>query len=234
MSQPFKLFRLQRFDSQLEMIRNRLREIETSLADDLTLRQANNQVVQANSALDTAKITLRRAEDAVGSQRIKIDQTESTLYGGKVHNPKELQDLQNEAIALRRYLVTLEDRQLEAMIAAEEAEKLLITANNNLSQISADSEVKNKSLVSEQTNLTQEEKMLLVERQAAANAIPNYELQLYAQIQKTRRGIAVAKVVDNSCSACGSTLSSSQLHLARSLNQIVRCESCGRILYGGS
>jgi predicted nucleic acid-binding Zn-ribbon protein len=56
---------------------------------------------------------------------------------------------------------------------------------------------------------------------------------MYEQLRKLKRGVAVATVADNSCAACGSTLSSAQLHAAKSPNQLTRCESCGRILYGG-
>ena len=124
MSQPFKLFRLQQLDSQLDQGRGRLREIEATLNDSAALNQAQERASQAEAGLVTAQKTLNRAEENVQAQQIKIEQTEAALYGGKVRNPKELQDLQNESAALKRFLDTLEERQLEALIAVEEAELL--------------------------------------------------------------------------------------------------------------
>ncbi|MFN2235225.1 MAG: C4-type zinc ribbon domain-containing protein [Anaerolineales bacterium] len=46
-----------------------------------------------------------------------------------------------------------------------------------------------------------------------------------------RAGVAVAKVEDRACKACGSTLTASLNQAARSPSQIVFCDSCGRILY---
>jgi hypothetical protein len=41
---------------------------------------------------------LKQSELEVEKQRIKIQQTEASLYGGLVHNPKELQDLQRMSL----------------------------------------------------------------------------------------------------------------------------------------
>ncbi len=87
------------------------------------------------------------------AQKVKIEQTEATLYGGKVRNPKELQDLQNEAAALKRYLAVLEDRQLEQMIALEDVEKGSNLAVELLNEVQQQKEQANSELVREQTSL---------------------------------------------------------------------------------
>ncbi len=122
MSETFKLYRLQQTDSQMDRIRARLQEIETALSNDEALRQAEGKVAQVAQVLQEKKKTLQRAEQIVSDQRRKIELTETALYGGKVRNPKELQDLQKESASLKRYLVVLEDNLLEAMMALEEAE----------------------------------------------------------------------------------------------------------------
>lgn len=233
MSQPFKLFRLQQLDSQLDQGRNRLREIETALNDNAALNKAKQSAAKAEAELSSAHKVLQRAEEAVQAQNIKIEQTETTLYGGTVRNPKELQDLQNESAALRRYLDTLEERQLEALIAAEERDEEYNKAVVNLSKITAETEKLNLQLISEKENLLKEINRLEGERQAAATGIPQADLNLYERLRQQRRGVAVAKVNINVCSACGSSLNAALLQAARSPNQLSRCESCGRILYSG-
>ena len=49
---------------------------------------------------------------------IKLDQNQSSLYGGKITNPKELQDLQIESDALHRKITDLEDKLIDLMIEA--------------------------------------------------------------------------------------------------------------------
>jgi hypothetical protein len=233
MSQPFQLYRLQQLDSQIDQLQARLHEIEHTLGDNSEQLEAERQAGQANALLDEALKTLQRAEGEVKAQRVKIEQTEATLYGGKVRNPKELQDLQNESAALKRYLVTLEDRQLEQMIAYEEAEEGHRLAAERLSQVHAQKSALSTKLTQEHTSISDEVRRLQDEHQAATSSVPEADLKLYNQLRQSRRGVAVARVTDTYCMACGSTLSAALLHAARSPNHLTRCDSCGRILYTG-
>ncbi len=99
----------------MDHLRARLQEIQKTLDDDTELRQLNGMAEKADDRLRAAEHTLKLAEREVENQLIKIEQTQSDLYGGKSHSPKELQDLQNELAALKRYLIILEDRQIDAM-----------------------------------------------------------------------------------------------------------------------
>jgi len=233
MSEPFKLYRLQQIDSQIDQIKNRLKAIETALSSDKIVRQAQMQVEQSQDALKVEQKNLRYAEQEVQAQRVKIEQSEATLYGGKVRNPKELQDLQNEVASLKRYLNVLEDRQLEAMIAVEVADEKLKVGSTNLDKALAVFEAQHQDLSHEKDNLLTDLDRLEGQRSATTSSIPDEDLQVYDQLRRTRRGIAVARIVDNCCSACGTTLNASLLHAARSPNQMSRCDGCSRILYSG-
>jgi uncharacterized protein len=233
MSQTFKLFRLQQIDSHIDQVLNRLREIEAALDDKATLNEARQSFADAESNLAAAQKALHHTEENVKAQHVKIEQTEAALYGGKVRNPKELQDLQNESAALKRFLATLEDRQLEALIVVEDLEGISKEKAIALTKLTAESEALDQRLVKEQANLTQELKRLENEHQAAASSIPTDDLGLYERLRQQRRGVAVARVNVNTCSACGSVLNPALLQAARSPSQLARCDSCGRILYSG-
>lgn len=233
MSQPFKLYRLQKLDSHLDKMSNRLNEIEAELQDDLVFRTAQKQAEIADQNLQEKRKGLKRAEENLQSQRTKIEQTESTLYSGKVKNPKELQDLENESAALKRYRTVLEDRLLEAMMAEEEAQELFKDANNELNEQRTILNLSQNKLKKEKKGLQVDLETNKEERAAAVGSIPENDLALYEQLRPQRRGIAVSKVTNKACSACGTTLSATLLHAARNPNQINRCETCGRILYAG-
>lgn len=233
MSQPFKLFRLQQIDSQIDRLQARLGEIDASLQDHSAQTLATTEHDSAQSELNLKLKMLKRAEDDVRSQRLKIEQTEATLYGGKVRNPKELQDLQNEIAALKRYLSVLEDRQLEAMLEVETSEESEQAAAGRLEAINRTANEQHAGLEAERARLESEVEHADTERQAAISSIPEEDLSLYQQLRRQRKGLAVSKVSDRYCSACGATLSSTQLHAARSSTQLTRCDVCGRILYSG-
>ncbi len=233
MSQTFKLYRLQQIDSQIDQMNSRLNEIELTLKQDDALHQARKKAEEAeNNHLDFQK-SLRHAETNLKTQRLKIEQTEATLYGGKVRNPKELEDLNQEASALKRYRGVLEDRLLEAMLAEEEAATSYENATEELESEQKRFDQLRSELGVEKEKIFLDKKQLESERKAAVSSISGDDLQLYQQLRQSRRGIAVAKVTDKACSACGTILNSALLHSTRSPNQISRCDTCNRILYGG-
>ena len=77
------------------------------------------------------------APTAVFGYGWRVGQAEASLYGGHVQNPKELQDLQKDVASLKRHLETLEERELEAMEAAENAEKDFAAAEADLERFIA-------------------------------------------------------------------------------------------------
>lgn len=233
MSRSFKLYRLQQIDSQIDWLQARLKEIEKALKEDLALRQATQKAEEAEKAHQQARKALHSAEDEVREQHIKIEQSEATLYSGKVRNPKELQDMQNEVASLKRYLEVLEDRQLDAMLSEEEAAALRRLAEEELEKERLRCSQQYDSLSTEQEKVSKDLDRLKKERQAAANSIEAGDVEIYMNLRKTRRGIAVAKITDRACSACGSTLNAILLFAALSPNQITNCDTCGRILYAG-
>jgi predicted nucleic acid-binding Zn-ribbon protein len=234
MSQTFKLFRLQQIDSQIDQAHARSREIEMILNDNAALRAATEVAQTKEAELSNARKTMRRSEDDVKNQRLKIEMTEATLYGGKVRNPKELQDLQHESTSLKKYLAILEDRQLEAMIALEDAEQSYGLASAELSALQEQIREKNDGLVKEMTAMQHSLANLESERQAATSGIEPDDISFYERLRQQRRGVAVAKVINKTCAACGTTLNAALLQATRLPNQLVRCDSCGRILYGGA
>jgi hypothetical protein len=233
MSRPFKLYRLQQIDSQLDWIHTRLLEIEAALQDDAAVRLASEAAQQSKAAHDAAQKALRRAEDEVRQQRLKIEQNEASLYGGKIRNPKELKDLEAEVASLKRYLGVLEDRQLEAMLQEEDTAASHRLAAAELDKARADFEQRCRDLNQEKEKITKDQQRLDEERRAALSSIPPEDMAQYVHLRKTRRGVAVALVVDRACSACGSTLNAALLNAVHSPNQLTLCDACGRILYKG-
>jgi len=231
MSAALGLYRLQQVDSQIDQIQVRLKAIQQTLENDVVLRAASEHFTTADGKHKDAERTLNLSESEVEKQQIKIQQTEASLYGGKVHNPKELQDLQKDIVSLKRYLETLEERQLEAMLAIEDTEKYLQTAKTDLERVQSNLKEQNKDLAQESETLRKDLERLNSERQAVVTDIASQALNVYDQLRKQKRGIAITTVTDNSCEACGTTLTPSQQQTARSTSQLFHCPTCGRILF---
>jgi len=232
MSTTFHLYRLQEIDSQIDKVQRRLDEIQKILDDNSELKRTKATLASHEAAHGKTEKTLRKAEDEVKKQRIKIEQTEAMLYGGSVKNPKEVQDLQNKSESLKRYLLVLEDTQIEAMLAHDEQTELLAAAQKALDLLRAKLIQQNSQLAGEQSGLNNDKDRLLQERSAALSILEEDHLKLYNKLRKSKRGIAIASVKDGGCSACGATLTLSTQQKSRSASEMAYCPSCKRILYG--
>src|SRR5664280_2567101 len=153
MNQTLSLYRLQQIDLQIDRLQARLRSIQEILDNDAEIRRLIEQVGVNEAHSKDCEQALQLAEQEVQSQHIKIEQIQSSLYGGKSHSPKELQDLQNDLASLKRHLVILEDRQIESMIATETATADLDSALARLLAGQAEQYEKNRGLQLEQATL---------------------------------------------------------------------------------
>lgn len=231
MSAALGLYRLQQIDSQMDSVRSRLESIRQALANDAELQEALSRVASAMNVQNEAEKKQRTVEIETQSQRIKIENAESSLYGGAVRNPKELQDLQRDVASLKKHLGTLEDQLLEAMLASEAAVSSVNEAKAALAQIESRRGDQTRSLTSEQGDLLHRLERYESERKAALNPLDAASLDLYDSLRRDRRGVAVTTLGDGSCNACGTTLTPAQQQNARHSNQLFRCPTCGRILF---
>jgi len=233
MSESFKLFRLQQIDSEIDRSFTRIDEIDHLLADDTQVVRAQHFLDNAKKVHFEAEKSLRLAEQNVKDQRIKIERSQASLYGGKVSNPKELQDLQQESASLKKYLSTFEDQQLEAMLAVDDVEAGYIEASEALTVTETQVAEQKAELSAEKSGILQDIERQQNERNAASANIDPSEMRIYETLRKQKNGIAVARVLDKTCGACGSTLSAAVFSSAQVPAKITRCSTCGRILYAG-
>jgi predicted nucleic acid-binding Zn-ribbon protein len=231
MNQAFHLYRLQQIDTQIDQAEAQLAEVNRLLAGDESVHSAQNAVEAANQVLQKAQRDLRLAEAGVKDQQIKIAGSESTLYGGRVHNPKELQDLQKEIASLKKHLGVLEDHQLETMLHVEEAESQLVQAEQGLTQATSKFAEKSAGWLGKKDLLLHALDRLHAEKAASVAEIAPDALKDYEAMRKRKNGVAVTTVKDGACSVCGATIRPSEVQTARNAAYPVYCSSCGRILY---
>ncbi|MEJ5226091.1 MAG: hypothetical protein WHV44_16645, partial [Anaerolineales bacterium] len=153
----------------------------------------------------------------------------SSLFSGRVQNPKELQDLQNDVVSLKRHLAALEDRELEAMIAQEEAQQAYQTAESALHAAEARVLSQNATLSGERESLLQQLARLDTERHAVHATLPAADLEHYERLRQQRHGVAVTTMSEGACDSCGAPLPPGLSQQAKT--QLTHCPGCGRILF---
>jgi predicted nucleic acid-binding Zn-ribbon protein len=233
MSRASSLFRLQQLDIELMNSHERVEEIKQILEDDKEVIRLRGVLENNETKYKTAQTAHSTARHDVDTQRAKIERTEKTLYGGFVQNPKELQERQQEAESLRRYLVTLEDRLLEAMIHLDETQEERDTADEALTRELDNQADQHKDLNLELESLSAKLERLNAEREAALASVDQDDQTQYEALRKRLGGKAIVLVHEGSCSACGLVLAHSIQQSIRSGSELIRCNQCGRILYAG-
>jgi predicted nucleic acid-binding Zn-ribbon protein len=231
MSRASGLFRLQEIDLSSDRARERVAAIDHILSGSELIQAREASLAKAEEEWRAAQAASRSAEDSVDIQRRKLEQTEKDLYGGAIKNPKELQDLQREAESLKRHLSTLEDRLLEAMVAAEEAEIRRAEAQEQLNKAEEATAEEHKQLHQERTRLQADLSRLEAEREACLSSVDQSDVALYRDLRQGMGNVVVARVQDGSCSVCGLILPASASQAIRSEGELVRCSQCHRVLY---
>jgi predicted nucleic acid-binding Zn-ribbon protein len=225
------LYRLQTIDLEMGNAKRRLEKVEAGLGESEELRQARRALQKAENELNHWRITLRDLELETRSLTAKITSVEERLYSGRVTNPKELANFQNEVSYLKRRRGELEDRQLEAMVEVEEHEAEVDGKKTSLAQIEADWTQTQKRLTEERGELEERLAHLKKERVKVEGMIEAEDLALYGELRSRKGGRAVALLKGEVCQVCRVTLPTSRVQQARSGGSLSFCSSCQRILY---
>jgi predicted nucleic acid-binding Zn-ribbon protein len=138
-----------------------------------------------------------------------------------------------ESESLKRYLETLEDRLLEAMLNFEEVEAKHDLSQGEFERITAERGMEHKNLLQEMEELKASILKRTEERDAAQANVDEDDLRRYEKSRQKAGGSVVVLLQDGSCTACGLAVPRSVLQSINQGNELVTCDQCGRILYAG-
>jgi predicted nucleic acid-binding Zn-ribbon protein len=229
MTQIDELYRLQQIDSEIREKKQRLREVLQAQKADQELQAAQKAHEAAAGALEAAQKEQRQLELELGRVNNKAKRSEERLYSGKVKNPKELEDLQQEIASLGRRRESLETEILETMVQVEEAQEEDRDTGVTLEEAESSWEKRVASLQREQNELAVRINELLERRQAQVKRIDSPMMKIYENTASKKGGVAVAGLKQELCQVCGVRTSSNKGRQAQA-GELVYCGSCGRIL----
>lgn len=224
------LFRLQEVELRLAQTLKRLREITEQLANDQMIREAEQQIAAAQQSLRPLQTRVRDLELEIQSNAIKSQQTNDTLYSGRVRNPKEMQDMQHEIQALQKRNQDLENTLLDVMLNVEEAEQTLSKHKAHLQEVQSQREHDNADLIHERDRLEGEKQELQQKRDQVLKTVDAESLAIYNNLKPRKHNQPVAFLVDRSCSFCQVEQEMSVVSEVRRGHKLTTCSSCGRIL----
>lgn len=231
MNETFSLYRLQQLDSQRIQRLKRIKQIDQIIASDKAVLKAQSIVQKATISLTESDNELEEVRKKVEEKTLKLKLTQAKLFGGKISATKELQDLQAESEALRRTIKTLEDEQMKLLEGNESRQSAKSKAEADLQQLLNQKATENSLLLGEREKLKSQLPKINAQREALKSQLDPRLLEDYENLFRSKGGVAVAEVFDESCKACGVELSPTDIQIAANPNKITKCKSCGRILY---
>lgn len=231
MSRTQHLYEIQQVDLELGSVSRRLKEIAATMGESAELKRARKIVADAEAQVARCRSEMRNLDIEVTGLSQKIEANEGRLYSGRVTNPKELAGLEEEVASLKRWRAKKEEDLFEAMVNTEESEASLADAQAILNQVSESWRAEQGNLGDEQTDLQARFEELRGKREALVTIIGSEEVTTYERLRQKKGGRAVAGVRDGVCEGCRMNPPSSQVQHARSNNELVFCNNCGRILH---
>lgn len=225
-----RLFEVQRLDLEIDDLtrardqipedlraaRTRAAELEAGLRD---ARQERDQIRRRTDAyeLDIRDIAAKKKKaetDARESDRPKlITQYESLILSLK----DRIDELENEALPLIEMLDATTKRVAEIEAGIAESKPILgrLEEENRqrVARLAAEIVIKEGS------------------RDAVAREVPPDLYAQYLGIRRARRGLGLVRLQGSQCGGCGVKLPTSIVQRASQPDAIVRCTSCGRLLW---
>ena len=166
----------------------------------------------------------------IGKMRTKLKADTDKLYSGR-GSPRELQDLSHEVDQDNRLVSDREDHLLAVFDEVDAAQKSAQEATARRDEIEAAYKREQERLAAGRREVEAEIARLTAQREQIAAQGDAVSLRQYESLRRSKGGQAVVAVQQRTCQGCRITLPSSEEQKARTSDDLVTCNSCGRILY---
>jgi uncharacterized protein len=225
-----RLIALQRLDTAADTARRTLAsepEREAALAARL---EAAQQRVTAAKARVADNTTARRAiEKDVAVHQSRLSKFREQAMAVKTN--QEYHAIQKEIGFAQGEIKTLEDKELEQMLEADDLTAALKKAEAELAAEQKAIEADRRALAAEQKELQAAIEQTTRERAALVAGLDAGVLRTFEQVARKRNGVAVAVARDGICTICHVRLRPQVFNTVLKNEQIMQCDSCNRILY---
>jgi len=224
------VIRLQDIDKRLEELAREIAAFPKHIAEIEKKLGAHERRLEADrAALVANQKERKKCEGDIQLQEQKIAKLKDQMLGAKTND--QYRAFQNEIDFCQKEIQKFEDRILELMGESEPLDKAVKAAESALKQEKAEVEGE-KQQARERTAADQKAAAELKnERNAIAAGVTKAILDRYERVRKSRRGIAIAEVVEGRCNVCQMLLRPQFFQDLRRGDQVMACESCQRILY---
>lgn len=226
-----KLIELQKTDTNLRRLK---RALETAVEGRAAIEQEFEQhafsIREVQNKRDALHAKRADLEKQIAENKTYLERADRNLKHAQ--NQKEYETAMRETDALQKQIAAFETQIVEIMDEVEGVDKELEERAEEIATLDGKRDAAlaefDAVLKTQKTEFDAETK----HRQTAFATLPARLASIYDRLaQRSRDGIAVAEVINGSCSACYMQLRPQvQLNVKKG-DEIITCESCTRIMY---
>jgi uncharacterized protein len=221
--------RLQALDRNIASLENEIATLPKHIAEIERRLELHSRRLEADrAALSANQRERKKLEGDVQVQEQKISKLKTQMLEAKTN--EQYRAFQNEIAYAEGEIRKAEDKVLELMEQSERLEKNVKAAEADLKQENQHVESE-KTRARERTDLDQKELAnRLAERKSITDQMDSKVYTHYLRIRKKTKGTVIADATEGRCSACQIALRPQFFQDLRRGDQIMFCESCGRML----
>jgi uncharacterized protein len=215
--------RIAELEREVATLPKHIAQIEKALDSHLRRLEADRAALVANQK------ERKRLEDDAKVESQKISKLRDQMLGAKTN--EQYRAFQHEISFCEEAIRKSEDRILDLMAESEPLDANVKKAEGALKEEKQQVEAE-KARARERTSVDQKQlDVLLAERKGLVAGLRPQVYKVYERVRKKWHGMAVAEAVDGRCSACQILLRPQFFQDLRHSEQLMLCETCGRILY---
>jgi len=224
-----KLWELQTVLSQLADREKQLTsKPESFAAVDRQWQQANEEMTRLQQSIEQLSKERRRVEGELGEQQEILKKYQGQLM--LVKNQQQYAAAWKEIDATRKQVKELEDADLKTMGEIESLQADLDQRRGGSADLKSRWDEAHNAWQHSLGDLRTEVDQLKKRAEEIETRLPERLRRDFQQIFKQRQGIAVARIINDSCSACRTRIRPALFQQLKR-GELVYCEGCRRILY---
>ncbi|MDQ6788782.1 MAG: C4-type zinc ribbon domain-containing protein [Acidobacteriota bacterium] len=226
-----KLIELQKTDTNIRKLKKAIDGAEKKRADiEQEFEQHASSIREIQAKRDAAQTERANLEKQISDTKTYIERADRNLKNAQ--NQKEYETAMRETDTLQKQVAGFETKVLEKMTEIEEVEKVLAERSEEINSLESNRDTALAEFDAEIAKNRKEFQAKTKKRQEVFVTLPAQMASVYNRLsQRSRDGIAVAEVVNGSCSACFMKLRPQMQVELKTSDRIITCESCTRILY---
>jgi uncharacterized protein len=226
-----KLIDLQKTDTNIRRLKKIIETAEQKRADiEQEFEQHAFSIREIQNRRDSLNTSRADLEKQIAENKTYLERADRNLKHAQ--NQKEYETAMRETDALQKQIAAFETQIVEKMGGVEEVEKELAERADEINTLDAKRAEALKTFDDEVKKSKKELDSEVKKREEVFVTLPAQLASVYNRMaQRSRDGIAVAEVVNGSCSACFMSLRPQMQVEVKKGDQIITCESCTRILY---